>query len=260
MTGKHILIIGGTRGLGREIARTLADEGHLISVISRRPPTEPGSKLAEVDYFQSDVADTVHLSRTLKKILKRNGKLNNLIFCQRFRGEGDDWQGEYTVSLTATKNIIEFLQDKFDPSPDKSIVIISSLIGRFIGLEQPLSYHVVKAGLNQLVRYFAVVLGPKGIRVNSVSPGTFIKEESAEFYLKNKKLQNLYKKITPLGRMNTSQDIAHAVSFLAGQKSAFITGTNLIVDGGISLQSHETLARKLIAFDHPNIKKKAQDA
>lgn len=255
MTGKHTLIIGGTRGLGREIAKTLKHEGHLLSVVGRKLPDKvPG--LPGVSYFRIDLTKNTALSLTLNQIVKQNGKLNHLIFCQRFRGKGDDWHGELSVSLTATKNIIERLSGEFVTSADRSIVVISSIISQFIGLEQPAGYHIAKAGLNQLVRYFAVILGPKGIRVNSVSPGTFIKEESEEFYLKNKKLQDLYKKITPLGRMNTSKDIANAVSFLVSEKSAFITGTNIILDGGISLHSHETLSRKLIAFEHPNIKRK----
>src|SRR3989344_4571796 len=251
----HTLIIGATRGLGREIAKTLQAERHLISAVGRN--LADNTKIPGVHYYLTDLTDSQKFANTLKKIIKQNGKLNHLVFCQRFRGqEKENWQGEISIALTATKNIIEQLKDEFSKDSDNSIVVISSIISNFIGLEQPVSYHVAKSGLIQLVRYYAVVLGPSGIRVNSVSPGTFVKEESRDFYEKNSKLQDLYKKITPLGRMNTSADIANVVSFLVNPKSSFITGQNIIVDGGISLHSHETLARSLINYQHPNIKNK----
>src|SRR3989344_2520254 len=255
MSKIHTLVIGATRGLGREIVKTLHSEGHLISAVGRH--LVKNSKTPGVSYLLTDLTDSQKLAKTLDAIVKQNGKLNNLVFCQRFRGDGkDNWQGEISITLAVTKNIIEQLKDQFRKDSDKSIVAISSIINKYIALEQPVSYHVAKSGLIQLVRYYAVILGPLGIRVNSVSPGTFVKEESREFYENNKKLQGLYKKITPLGRMNTSADIANVVSFLVNPKSSFITGQNIIVDGGISLHSHETLARSLINYQHPNIKNK----
>ncbi|HEX8096589.1 MAG TPA: SDR family oxidoreductase, partial [Pyrinomonadaceae bacterium] len=94
-------------------------------------------------------------------------------------------------------------------------------------------------------RYYAVKLGPRGVRVNCVSPGAVLKDESKDFYLKNERLYNLYRRITPLGRMATSEEIADVVTFLCGPKAAFITGQNIIVDGGLSLGWHESLARGL---------------
>lgn len=253
MKNGHTLIVGGTRGLGLEIAKTLASENHLVSVIGRRAIA---GKISNVLVWQSDLSDRKNTEKTLDDILKTAGSLNHIIFCQRFRGTGDDWSEELNVSLTVTKNIIEKMKDKFEKGKNNSIVAVSSIIAKFIGVEQPLSYHVAKAGLESLIRYYAATLGPQGIRVNSVSPGTFIKEESRRFYESDSKLQELYKKITPLGRMNTAKDIANVVSFLVSEKSAFVTGINIVVDGGISLHSHETMSRNLINYKHPNIKDK----
>lgn len=246
MKKAHTLVIGGTRGIGRAIVKTFSNEGHSVSVIGRKLSNPKDASLAHVDYWYTDLKDEKSLLTVIKKIIKKKGKLSHLVFCQRFRGKGDPWKDELRVSLSATKVVIEFLADKFAVTNEKSIVIISSVIGSFVGLEQPLGYHVAKAGLIQMVRYFAVVLGPKGIRVNSVSPATTLKEESRDFYLKNKKLQNLFKKIIPLGRMGTSEDVANLVAFLTSPKSAFITGQNIVIDGGVSLQMQETLARQLI--------------
>lgn len=253
MNKKHTLVIGGTRGTGRIIVKTLAEENHIVSVVGRRPAPLLDTKIPNVYYWLTNIADRQHLSKTIKEIIKQNGKLSHLVFCQRFRDHGDSWQGELETSLTATKNIIELTSDDFDKNGGRSIVIISSVASHLVGLEQPVSYHVAKAGINALVRFFAVVLGPKGIRINSISPSTVLKDESKQFYLKNKNLQKLYKQIIPLGRMGTANEIANVVSFLISPKSSFITGQDIIVDGGLSLHSQESLSRKLTSLDHPNL-------
>jgi NAD(P)-dependent dehydrogenase (short-subunit alcohol dehydrogenase family) len=248
MKKKHYLIIGGTRGIGRVIVQNIAKEHHTVSVIGRQSRPVTDRKDQNVHYWFMDLSDEKNLTQTLSGIVKRNGKLSHLIFCQRYRDTKDNWQGELAISLSATKKIIEHVCDHFDDTFEKSIVMLSSVASSLIGPEQPLSYHVAKAGLNQLVRYYAVMLGPKGIRVNSISPSTVLKDESRQFYLKNKKLQNLYKQIIPLGRMGTAGDISDVVAFLCSSKSSFITGQNIIVDGGLSLQSHEALARTLASL------------
>lgn len=256
MNKKHTLIVGGTRGIGQALAKTLVKEDHILSVIGRRLPEQSKRSVKNVHYWILDLLDQKSVSKALTEIINKNGRLNNLIFLQRYRGTRDEWFGEINVSMTATKDIIEKLANKFDDTNGKSIVIVSSLVTRFIVKEQPLSYHVAKACLNQMVLYYAVALGQKGIRVNCVSPSTVLKEESKKFYLKNKKLYDLYKKITPLGRMCTSEDIVNTIAFLCSPKASFITGQNIIVDGGLSLQSHESLARELASLSHIRITRK----
>ncbi len=257
MKKTHTLIVGGTKGIGRALVRILAEEKHVVSVIGMHSPSESDQKMPDVFYWTIDISDKERLTAVLADIIARNGRLNNLVFFQRYRGDGDDWSGELDVSITATKNIIEFLVDKFNEIIGGSIVLISSMADRLIAEEQPLSYHIAKAGIRQMARYYAFMLGQRNIRVNCVLPGIVMKDEAKDFYLnKNKKLHNLYKKITPLGRMGTSEDIANAVAFLCSQKASFITGQNLIVDGGVSLQWQESLARKLTRLGKLNVTRK----
>ena len=242
---KHTLVVGGTRGVGRALVTALAAHGQAVSVIGRRTPEDRDSRLATVRHYTVDLKHEEPLQNVLTELLARHGKLSSLVFCQRFRGEEEPWAGELAISLTATKNLIDRLADSFDPAGDKSIVVVSSSAGNFIASEQPLSYHVGKAALNQLVRYYAVVLGPKGIRVNAVSPGTTLKDESKEFYRANEALRQLYESIIPLGRMGTAEELANVIAFLCSAQASFITGQNLVVDGGVSLHWHESLARQL---------------
>ena len=244
----HAIILGGTRGLGREVARLLGDGGHKISVIGRRQPEQADRGFRNVKHWIADLGSGGSLKATLDEIVKERGDPNYLVFCQRYRGNEDPWTGEIEVSLSLTRAVIELMQDRFEAAGDKAIVMVSSVFGDFVGEGQGVSYHVGKAGINQLMRYYAVNLGRKGIRVNAVTPFTFLKEESRDFYLKNEPLHDLYAKITPLGRMGTSADSAQVIAFLCSPQSGFINGQNIYVDGGLSLVWPETLARKLTAL------------
>jgi NAD(P)-dependent dehydrogenase (short-subunit alcohol dehydrogenase family) len=246
MNKKHYLIIGGTRGSGSIVAKNLVEEGNKVTVIGRKVDTKIDK--TNIGYYFTDLTDQNKSHNIISNILKTRGKFSHLIFFQRFRGDTDDWQGEFETSLTATKNIIDLSEDNFDNSMEKSIVIISSVVGSFVAYEQPLSYHVAKAGLNQMVRYYAVKLGSKGIRINCVSPAAILKVEAKEFYRKNKKLSDIYQKIIPLGRMGTPEDIYGVVSFLCSTASQYITGQNIIVDGGFSLLAHEGMVRKIMTL------------
>jgi len=241
----HSLMIGGTRGVGRELARLFAEDGHVVSVIGRRAPSEGDQTREGVHFWTLDVANAAALTSALNEIVAKNGRLNNLVFLQRFKGEGDKWAGEIEISLSVTKSVVESVADKFSDTGEKSIVVVSSIADQFVSEGQPVGYHVAKAGLFQLVCYYAVVLGPKGIRVNCVSPCTLVKDENRDFYSKNKPLLDLFQKTIPLGRMGTAVESANVIAFLCSPKASFVTGQRITVDGGVSLVSQEALARKL---------------
>jgi NAD(P)-dependent dehydrogenase (short-subunit alcohol dehydrogenase family) len=241
---KHIVIIGGTHGTGKVIVAEMAKTGARLSVIGRKQISYQSRET--LHYYFSDLTDPLKIPVIIKEIVKTSGKITHLIFCQRFRGEGDKWQGELDTGLNVTKNVIDLTVDKFDKNPDRSIVIIGSVVGTLVAYEQSLGYHVAKAGLRQLVRYYAVFLGKLGIRINSVSPATVLKEDAKEYYRINQKLHDAYKDTIPLGRMGTSEDIYHTVSFLCSSAASYITGQDIVVDGGLSLLAHEGLLRNLI--------------
>jgi NAD(P)-dependent dehydrogenase (short-subunit alcohol dehydrogenase family) len=241
----HSLIIGGTRGIGRAVTRAFAAAGHTVSVIGRRAPNDADRDQPSVRYWTADLVDKEARNRALQEVMESAGKLNHLVFLQRFRGQGDPWVGEMETTLTATKEVVEALQDKFADSGERAIVMVSTVIGDQVVENQPVGYHVAKVGLKAMVRYYAVKFGPLGIRVNGVAPCTTLKEESKDFYLGNADLVKMFQTMTPLGRMGTSEDVASVVSFLASSQAGFVTGQVLTVDGGTSLVWPEALARKL---------------
>jgi NAD(P)-dependent dehydrogenase (short-subunit alcohol dehydrogenase family) len=250
MTRKHSIIIGGTKGVGRELAALLAADGQHVTAVGRTPGEFPAATGAgQVIGFAGDVAQPDQLLARLKEHIGRHGKLSCLVFLQRYRGSGDSWAGELAVSLTATKTLLDGLAADFATDGDRSVCVVGSSAGTLVARNQTLGYHTAKAALVQMARFYAVKLGPGGIRVNVVSPCTFVKPESAAFYGGQAALRAMYAKITPLGRMGTAREVAEAVAFLCGPKAAFITGQELAVDGGLSLMLQDALAREVAGID-----------
>ena len=243
---KHSLIIGGTKGTGMAIVRMFVNKGHKVSVIARtNPVSDSSAPYNPTLYVQADLSKDKILPM-LDGILDKNGPMNYVVFCQRFRGKEDDWNNELQVSLTSTKDIIDYLTEKPErlAKDDKSVVMISSIASRMVIYQQPLSYHIAKAGLETMVNYYSVNLAPKGVRFNAIIPGTIVKEESRTFYENNTSLKSLYTENIPLGRMVSTEDITDLVDFLCSEKSSMLTGQKIILDGGISLVGQESLLLK----------------
>lgn len=245
MAQSHFLVVGGTRGTGLALVQRLARDGHAVSVIARHLPSA-ADQVADVRYWEVNLNEVDKLKKTLLDLVEARGKINSIAFLQRYRGEGNSWVGEMETSLTATKNVIDFTTNHFALEGNNSIIIVNSNASEVVVDEQPLSYHAAKAALLHLVRYYALKLGPMNIRVNGVCPITILKAESKEFYLNNAELMSIYKKIIPLGRLGTAEEISDVICFLASNGASFITGQNITVDGGISLRGHEALARILV--------------
>lgn len=244
----HSLIIGGTRGIGREVTRLFAEPGHPVTVIGRRSPGDEDRELAGVKFRTIDLGDESARKVLLAEIMEKHPRLRRVVFLQRFKGESDPWAGEIETSLGVTRAVVDGLSGAFEEGRDNSIVFVSSIADEFVSESQPAGYHVAKAGLVHLARYYAVKLGPKGIRVNCVSPCTVVKAENADFYAKSREMTDLFKRIIPLGRMATAREVANVISFLCSENASFVTGQNIVVDGGVSLVSQEALARKLAGF------------
>jgi NAD(P)-dependent dehydrogenase (short-subunit alcohol dehydrogenase family) len=234
----HSIVVGGTRGLGRVVAARLARGSHKVTVMGRSAVAGPGSQ-------PLDLTDAASIPGALDRAIEAGGAPSYVVFCQRYRGSGDPWAGELDATLTATRTAIEHLAGRFAEGADRGIVLVSSVFGASVGDGQPVGYHVGKAGLNHMMRWYAVNLGPRGIRVNAVTPFTYLKDESKAFFLDNAPLLAAYNDMIPLGRMATTEDIADAIAFLASDQSRYVTGHNLYVDGGLSAVWPESLMRRM---------------
>lgn len=209
----HLVIVGGSSGIGRDVQPTLWHLGYAVTMLPR------------------------HIEPPL------GVPTDALLLCQRYRGGLPDWGGEFTASLSRSKGCIEGIVE--DMESGGSVIVMASVAAVSVEEEQPVSYHACKAALVEMVKYYAVTLGPKRIRVNAIIPGLTIKPEARAFYDSHPELKALYQDITPLGRMGTVEDIAHLVDFLISEKSSYLTGQTITLDGGISLRSPWALARRV---------------
>jgi len=242
---EHIVIVGASSPLATATIQAFLARGEKVSLISRSglPSAADLRSEGKAVVYSFDLENYNAVPDLLKNITEKGGRITRLCFFQRYRGGKDPWAGEYAVSLRATEKIIDEFGSQSSPADDRSIIIISSPADSSVALEQPLSYHVVKAGLGQMIKYYASVLGPAGIRVNGVRPAIVLKPRAKAFYDKNKDLVALFNRVTPLGRMGRPSDIANAVAFLSSNEASFITGQILSVDGGLSVHERASLAR-----------------
>jgi NAD(P)-dependent dehydrogenase (short-subunit alcohol dehydrogenase family) len=252
---KHTIVIGGTRGTGRKIAKLFQERGQQVSALGLNSPYDEDLNCDRIKHTMVDITDKDATDKKLKDVLTQYGKVSNLVFSQRYRGKQKMWDGEIATTLTATKNIIEYLlkNNGFDDKSTCSIVLISSIIAKFVSDESPIGYMVAKAGLNQMAKVYGLMLADKNIRVNALMPGTIMKEESQDFYLNNKSVNNLFTTLNPNNRMATSNDIARAVWSLCSEDSFFITGQCIGVDGGLSLRWQETVGKVLDPKTFPHV-------
>jgi NAD(P)-dependent dehydrogenase (short-subunit alcohol dehydrogenase family) len=247
VNAQHAVVVGGTRGLGLVVVERLLSRGFEVTILSRNPsPGHAGN--SKVRHVAVDLEAVDALKGCCTRACDAVGPIKYLILCQRFRGQGDPWDGEIKVGLTASKHLIESFADHFIADGDRAIGVVSSVYAQFVGGSQPVGYHVVKAGMNEMVRYYAATLGRRGIRVNAIMPLTYMKEESRHFYEDNAGLMDVYHRLVPLRRMGHAEDSANALNFLCSEQASFINGQSLFIDGGVSVVWPEEVAKSFASL------------
>ncbi|MEQ8319666.1 MAG: SDR family oxidoreductase [Rhodospirillales bacterium] len=229
------VVFGGMHGSPRNIARTFKENGHHVIIVDKREAPDDGGETYCDHAISADLLDVDALPDIAAKIAAPYGRVTNIVYGFRFRGpEEQAWDGEIALGLTVPRVTIEHLLPYF--SEGGSIVFISSTASRFVAPTTSLAYQCVKAATDQMMRYYAYTLGPNGIRVNAVSPGFIVKDESMKYFLADEeKAQRVYAD-HPLRRIGKADEIATVVNFLCDDASSFVSGQIIDIDGGLGVQ------------------------
>ena len=227
---KIALVTGSSRGIGRAIAAQLARDGWAVCInyIQRRDCAESlAAQLTDegcrVMVRQADVADGP------VSLLVNNAGITSQCLFQDVTSEM--WHRHFAVNVDGAYHTIQAVLPHMLHEHEGCIINISSIWG-LRGASCEAVYSATKHALIGLTRSLAAELGPTGIRVNCVAPGVI--QTDMLGVLPSEALPMLAQE-TPLGRLGTPEDIAHAVAFLADEKASFITGQVLASDGGYLL-------------------------
>jgi NAD(P)-dependent dehydrogenase (short-subunit alcohol dehydrogenase family) len=233
ISGKVILVTGAGRGNGKAIADGLENSGAVVIRVDNSYEETPDSNELRVDLKNlNQLKGLVEL--VVEKYSRVDGLVNNAGISLPFNPEAYDldyFQDTLTVNLiAATLLSIETCKVMRNQSGGGSIVNILSL-GAFLGFSQNPAYQISKAGLGALTRSIAKDWGIYGIRANNVVPGYF-KTAMTEHSFRDDIKRREREEMTLLKRWGRSEDLVGPVSFLLSDMSSYVTGSDLVVDGG----------------------------
>jgi NAD(P)-dependent dehydrogenase (short-subunit alcohol dehydrogenase family) len=253
ITGRHALVTGSSRGIGRAIALTLADHGVHVAINYLRDEKSAKATLEQVrargaDGFivQADVSKPAHVERLFERVRDEFGSLD--IFVNNARGEVDTfYEPAMSISLdkfdaamdSQAKAFLVGVREaaKIMPDNGRVIAITYSPGGRYGSWQSWIGMGAAKTALEVLCRYFAVALAPRGITVNAISPGWT--QDSVLNTLPDPVQQMIRERQeegwTPMRRLGTPPDIANAVILFCSKEAAWMTGQVIAADGGASL-------------------------
>jgi gluconate 5-dehydrogenase len=243
LAGRTALVTGSVRGLGLEMARGLARAGARV-VLNGRDPSTLGVAAAglraeglDVGAVAFDVTDRVTTGRAVAELGTVDILVNNVGHRDR-RGLDALAPGDLArmldVHLVSAYALSQAVASRLsDSGAPGRIINVSSVIGQ-LGRAGDTAYAVAKAGLDGMTRALAADLGPRGITVNSVAPGTFATEVNATLAA-DPEWTNWLGVRTALGRWGRPEEIGGVVVFLASDAASFITGQTVAVDGGMTV-------------------------
>jgi NAD(P)-dependent dehydrogenase (short-subunit alcohol dehydrogenase family) len=248
LPGKTAIITGGSSGIGRAIALTLAEAGASVGVgdLKRSPKSAavPTAEKIREDggdaiFRETDVRDADDCTTLVEATTDQLGGLDIVVnnaggFPPEARGKtiadlsADEWESIIEVNLTGVRNCTSPAVESLKESDAGRIINIASKMG-VVGHQEAPAYAAAKGGIISLTKQLAIDHAPEAITVNSISPGIIVTDTKE--YRFDKKGDRM-RENTPLPYLGKPEDVAQSALFLASDSGRFVTGHNLVIDGG----------------------------
>ncbi|MBI2358225.1 MAG: 3-oxoacyl-[acyl-carrier-protein] reductase [Deltaproteobacteria bacterium] len=243
LKGQIALVTGGSRGVGKAVVLTLGRVGAVIMINYRqnRPAAEAALKELVAqggsgELFPFDDAEESQVEEAVKKIVDQHKKIDILVNNAGVTSDSllvrltsEDWNRVIDTNLKGTVHCTKAVCRRMIRERYGRIVNLASVVGQ-IGNAGQSAYAASKAGIIGFTKAMARELASRGITVNAVAPGFIDTDMTARL---PEKLREEFLRAIPLARFGTSQDVAEAVSFLAGPGASYITGQVINVNGGL---------------------------
>jgi dihydroanticapsin dehydrogenase len=237
LKGKIAIVTGGLGGLGYATARRLAEEGCKVAIFDLPRDGRDMAAAIGCAYYRVDIRSPGQIKRACGAVKSRLGPVDVLVncaaifVCKSYDATPQDWHKILEVNVIGTSLVTKYAVGQMKPRRRGSIINFSSISG-FVGQPEFATYNSTKFAIRGLTKCWAQDLGPYNIRVNCICPAYIQTRPAGK--LSKKRLEDL-RRIEArhlLNRKGRPEEVAGAVAFLASEDSTFITGSDLLVDGG----------------------------
>ena len=243
LKSKHVLIAGGSGGIGSAVSKAFLEEGATVHIISR---TRPDFLVPGMFWYGCDITQKPQIEAVSAEITENTEGRLDVLVCNVGSGSGEpnaipgeeEWQRMWQLNFLASLSCLQYFEEALTNAGGNVI-----LVGSIAGIESigaPTAYSVAKSALISLGKELSRKWAPN-IRVNTVAPGNILADggtwdkkmkenpEAVRYMLENK---------VPLQRFGTPQEVADLILFLSSEKAAFITGSCVVIDGGQTTSFH----------------------
>jgi len=249
LNNKTAIVTGGAAGIGEQIVRNFVAEGCKVAIFDKninglKLEEELNSNGFNTKYYQCDITDENSIIKCINESLTYLSNINILVNNAGIGKSGNilttnnnDWDEIIKVNLTGTYLVTKHCLENLINSKNGSIVNIASVAG-IVAVKDRFAYCTSKGGVISLTKSIALDFVKENIRANAICPGTVNTpwvDRITQDYENPAEARELMRQRQPLGRLGEPEEIAQAAIYLGSDESKFITGTTLVIDGGLTM-------------------------